>query len=153
MRIRNQRDFWAGVMFAAVGLLFIALSQQYQMGTAAKMGPGYFPTVLGGLMAVLGLMIGLDGVRPHAHELHVEKIGWREIILVLLSVALFAFLLPKLGLVISLAVLIAVAAIASHEFSLRDTLISMVVLIVLSYVVFVRGLELQFPVWPKFLTN
>ena len=52
MKIRNQRDFWSGVLFVITGVLFMILSRQYQFGTAAKMGPGYFPTVLGGIMAV-----------------------------------------------------------------------------------------------------
>ncbi len=51
MQIRNKRDFWSGMMFLIIGLLFVLLSRQYQLGTAAKMGPGYFPTVLGGLLA------------------------------------------------------------------------------------------------------
>jgi uncharacterized protein YacL len=68
-------------------------------------------------------------------------------------VAAFAWCLPRLGMVVSLTLLILLSAIASHEFRLRDTLISIVVLVVMSYFVFVKGLELQFPVWPKFLVQ
>lgn len=153
MQIRNHRDLWAGVMFFAFGVTFVVLSQQYQVGTAAKMGPGYFPTILGGLLALLGLVIFLDAFAKHNAEARLEPVGWRELILVLLSVGLFAVLLPKLGMVVAIVALIAVAAFASHEFKLRDTLISTVVLILMSYLVFVKGLELQFPVWPKFMTN
>lgn len=153
MQLRNHRDLWAGVMFAAVGLLFVFLSQQYTVGTAAKMGPGYFPTVLGGLLTLLGLIIGAGAFARSAPELRVTQVGWRELILVLAAVAAFAWCLPRLGMVISLTLLILVSAIASHEFRLRDTLISVVVLVVMSYFVFVKGLELQFPVWPKFLVQ
>lgn len=153
MQIRSQRDFWAGVMFLVIGLTFVVLSQQYQMGTAAKMGPGYFPTMLGALMAILGAMLCVGGVRKSAPKDLVTRFGWREIGLVLGAVILFGILLPQLGMVISLAVLIGVAALASHEFNVRDTLISIVVLIAIAYAAFVYGLELQFPVWPKFLTN
>lgn len=153
MRIRNHRDLWAGVMFFAFGVVFALLSQQYQMGSAAKMGPAYFPTVLGVLLALLGLVIFAGAFSRSNGEARVAAVGWRELGLILGSVALFAFALPKLGIVVSLIVLISVASLASHEFRLRDTAISIVVLLILSYLVFVKGLELQFPLWPKFLTD
>ena len=153
MQIRNHRDLWAGVMFFVFGALFVVLSQQYQVGSAAKMGPGYFPTILGGLLAVLGLVIFFDAFAKHNAELKIARVGWRELLLVLVAVALFAVLLPSLGMVVAIIVLIGVSAFASHEFSIRDTVIATVVLIVMSYLVFVKGLELQFPVWPKFMTN
>ena len=153
MHIRNHRDLWAGVMFFAFGVAFVLLSQQYQMGSAAKMGPAYFPTVLGAILALLGLVIFAGAFARSSPEARVAAVGWREVGLILGSVALFALALPKLGIVVSLIVLIGVSSLASHEFSLRDTVISVVVLLILSYVVFVKGLELQFPLWPKFLTD
>jgi len=153
MRLRNHRDLWAGVMFFVFGVLFVVLSRQYQLGTAAKMGPGYFPTILGGLLAVLGLIIAFGAFDKHSAELKIERVGWRQLLLLLASIGLFGLLLPKVGMVGSIVVLIGVSALASHEFKLRDTVISTIVLIVLSYVVFVKGLELQFPVWPKFMTG
>lgn len=153
MQIRNKRDFWSGIMFLTVGVLFVLLSRQYQLGTAAKMGPGYFPTVLGGMLAALGALISLGSTAKSNPKSELVAVGWRELIMVLLAVMVFAFLLPKLGMVIALIALIAIAARASHEFSLRDTALATVFLLVLSYVVFVWGLELQFPVWPPFLTK
>jgi Tripartite tricarboxylate transporter TctB family len=153
MQVRNKRDFWSGVMFAGIGLLFMVLSRQYTLGTAAKMGPGYFPTMLGGILVVLGLLIALPALRAKGEATEISKVGWREIVLVLLGVILFAALLPKMGMVVALIVLLVVAALASHEFKFRDTIISIIVLSLLSYGVFVKGLELQFPVWPKFLTQ
>lgn len=153
MRLRNHRDLWAGVMFFVFGVIFVVLSRQYQLGTAAKMGPGYFPTILGGLLAVLGLIIVFGAFDKRNPELKIERVGWRELILLLASIGLFGLLLPKFGMVISIIVLIGVSALASHEFKLRDTVLSTIVLIVMSYFVFVKGLELQFPVWPKFMTG
>jgi uncharacterized protein YacL len=140
-------------MFFAFGMIFVVLSQQYHVGSAAKMGPGYFPLVLGGLLALLGAIIALGSISAANVELKVEKVGWRELGLILGSVALFGALLPSFGIVVALVVLIGVSAFASHDFSLRDTLIAIVVLAVFSYFVFVKGLELQFPLWPKFMTN
>lgn len=153
MQIRNKRDFWSGIMFLVFGVLFVLLSRQYQFGSAAKMGPGYFPSVLGGMLAVLGLIICLGSTSKRIAKAELSPVGWRELTLVLAGVIAFAFLLPKLGMVISLIALIGIAARASHEFRLRDTVLATVVLLLISYVVFVWGLELQFPVWPPFLTK
>lgn len=153
MRIRNHRDFWAGVMFMAFGVGFVLFSTAYPLGTTAKMGPAFFPTVLGVLLAVLGAIISAGAFPQTAIEAQVAKFGWREIFLVLLGVALFAFMLPRLGLVVSVFTLIFVAASASHEFHWKESTISAIVLVLLAYGLFSKGLELQFPVWPKFLVQ
>lgn len=153
MRIRNHRDFWAGVLFFITGVLFMILSRQYQLGTAAKMGPGYFPTILGGLMAVLGLMILVPSLSKRGPEVRVNRIDLKMIALILIAVAVYAATLPKLGFIVSLFLLILIASYASHEFNLKATLISSVVLLGFSYLVFVKGLELQFPFLPTFLTR
>lgn len=153
MKLRNHQDFWAGIMFVALGVLFVLLSRQYQLGTAAKMGPGYFPTVLGGLLALLGLMIVAGAFAKSNIEAKLAKVGWRELFLVLLGVALFAVLLPRLGMVVSLWILIFVSALASHEFNFKETFISAIASSVLAWAVFAKGLELQMAVWPKFLTQ
>lgn len=153
MRLRNHKDFWSGLMFLGLGILFMVLSRQYQMGTAAKMGPGYFPMVLGGILAVLGLIITVGAFARSNDEKKIDKIGWRENILVLLSVGLFAFLLSRLGMVIALIVLVFVGALASHEFRMKATALLSVFLIILAWVVFGWGLELQMPIWPPFLTK
>jgi hypothetical protein len=153
MQIRNQRDFWAGVLFIVTGLIFMVLSRQYNVGTSAKMGPGYFPMMLGGLMAVLGVMVVIPSVLKSAEVLKITKIEPRMVLLVLVAVAVYAFALPKLGFIVALFALIVISSIASHEFNLKTTLISSVILLVFSWLVFVKGLELQFPFLPTFLTN
>lgn len=153
MKLRNHQDFWSGTMFVVLGGLFMALSRQYQFGTAAKMGPGYFPTVLGGILAALGVMIVLSAFYKSNPEAKLAPVGWREFSLLLLGVLLFAILLPKLGLIVSIWVLIFVSALGSHEFNFKETALSAVVLSALGWGVFAKGLELQLAVWPKFLTQ
>jgi hypothetical protein len=153
MVIRNQKDFWAGVLFLVTGLGFVVLSQDYKMGTAAKMGPAYFPTVLGGMMALLGLLIMIPSVRRHRPEERIGKVDFRTIGLVLLSVIVYAMTLPTLGFIVALTLLVFISSLASHEFSLKSTIVSTVVLLVGSWLVFIKGLELQFPFLPVFLTN
>jgi len=153
MQIRNHRDLWAGVLFFAIGAGFAILSQQYHVGTAARMGPGYFPTMLGIILALLGVIIFAGAFSAGNDEAGITAVGWRELGLILASVALFALTLPSLGIVVAIVALIGVSSVASHEFNLRDTLISLAILLLLAYVVFVQALELQFPLWPKFLTD
>lgn len=140
-------------MFLVVGLAFAYAATTYQMGTAAKMGPGYFPFWLGIVMAIMGIIVSMSALGKKAEEAKLEKWDVRSVLWVTGSVILFAITLPYMGLVVSLIVLIFVAAMASHEFHWKGTIISAVILNVIAYVAFVWGLKLQFSVWPFFLTN
>lgn len=153
MKIRNQKDFWSAVMFVIFGVLFIVWSTEYQFGTTQRMGPGYFPSVLGYMLVGLGILVAVPSIKHDAEETHVEGIGWRGLLVILGSVALYAVLLPRMGFVVSMAALVILSAMASKEFTWKAALLSTVVLGVFSYLVFVKGLELQFPVWPPFMTR
>lgn len=153
VRAANQKDFWSAAMFVLFGVLFMIWSAEYQFGTTQRMGPGYFPMVLGAMLVVLGVLVGLPAIRQGAVETRVEKIGWRGLLIILGAVLLYAVLLPRLGFVASLVSLIVLSSMATKEFTWKATLASVVVLGVCSYVVFVKGLDLQFPVWPPFLTR
>ena len=91
MKITNGKDFWAGVMFIAFGLAFMYVSRNYAMGNAVRMGPAYFPTVLGGMLAVLGAAVFLRAfVSKVAHPLRVFPFRhWYCLLGLVLSV--FAF--------------------------------------------------------------
>jgi len=104
-------------------------------------------------MALLGLVIVWVSAARTNSEARLEGVGWRELFLVLVSVGVFAATLPSLGMVVAIGLLILISALASHEFSWKETLIEAVVLLAMSWLVFIKGLELQFPVWPKFLTQ
>ena len=152
MHIRNKRDFWGGAMFAAFGALFAFFATSYDIGTGARMGPGYFPLILGILLALLGIFVAIGSLAKTNSQTELEAVGWRELVMVLGAVAIFAVTLPWLGMVISVALLILISAMADYQFSWKETTISIIVLVVMSYFVFVKGLELQFPVWPVFFT-
>ena len=146
MKIRNPKDFLAGLMFIAFGLAAVILAYNYNMGTAARMGPAYFPKVLGGVLAVLGAIIlvesfVVEGTAP-------KNFALRPLILILLSTIIFGVLLRPLGLVLALFALIVVSALGGHEFKWKEVLILFVILAAGSVAVFVYGLQLQFPIWP-----
>ncbi|HYD59951.1 MAG TPA: tripartite tricarboxylate transporter TctB family protein [Noviherbaspirillum sp.] len=149
MKIRNYKDFWAGLLCAAFGLFFAVVGSQYRFGTAAKMGPGYFPTVLGCVVVVLGLLVTLTSMSPKAAQERVPAFAWKPLVLVLGAVALFGLLLNQLGLVLCIVMLVCVSSMASHEFTWKGTILNATALLVLCMTVFVWALQLQFPLWPN----
>ena len=151
LKIKNQKDFWAGVMFAGFGSFFFGFGSRYAMGSTAKMGPGYFPTVLGVLLLLLGIAIVLSSVSPKARSESVDKFSWKALGLILGPVILFGVLLQSLGLIVNLLLLVILSSFASHEFRWTSAMLNALTLTVLSYIVFVWALKLQFPLWPAFL--
>ncbi len=153
MKIKSQKDFWSGLMFIATGLGFAAGASNYSFGTSARPGPGYFPFGLGILLALLGalvlfksLTIETEGGDP------VGAIPWKPLGLITLSVVVFGLALPKLGMVVSLPLLILIASLAGDEFRLKEVLINIVVLTLGSWAIFIKGLNLVIPLWPAFIT-
>jgi len=139
------------VQFVIVGVVFAWFATDYQMGTAARSGPGYFPFWLGIIMAVLGAILSIGGMSSKAEHTEVSKFDWRSLVLVLGSVTLFGLLLKPLGLYLSLVLLVMGSSIASHEFSLKVAIANAVFLVVFAYVAFVKGLGLIFPLYPWFM--
>ena len=153
MRLKNAKDFWSGVMFIAFGVLFVFVARNYDMGTAARMGPAYFPTVLGGLLGVLGAFIAFRGVTLASEDDHggVDKFHFKPLLLVLGGVVAFALLLRPMGLVVAIAALVIIASLGSGEFKWREIVPLGVGLILLVLAVFIYGLGLTIPVLPAFM--
>ena len=151
MNIRNQRDFGAGIMYMVIGLFFTIVATQYPMGTAAKMGPGYFPFCLGILMTVLGLLVLVQSLGAKAAIEKIPKFNWKIIAQITGSVVLYGLLLPRMGFLVAVVVLVLVSASASKEFTWKGSLINAAFLVTFTYSVFVVGLKLQFPLLPVFL--
>lgn len=153
MRIQKQTDFFSGLMFIAVGIGFSVVACGYTMGTAARMGPGYFPFWLGVLLALLGVIVALGALSLKGEADRIARFDLRTVLWVLGSVVLFALVLKPLGMVLSVVVLVLVSSMASHEFTWRGALLNAVVLVVISMGAFVYGIHLQMPVWPAFLSS
>ena len=152
MKIKSQRDFASGLMFIVIGASFAVGALNYTFGNSAKPGPGFFPFGLGGLLAIFGaivlfksLTIESEGGEP------IGAIAWRPLLIVLGAVIGFGLLLPRAGLVVALPALVIASSLASDEFKLVPALVGSVVLTLLSWAVFVKGLGLTIPVWPAFV--
>jgi len=144
--IRHPKDFWSGVLFMGIGAFAVIAGAKYTIGTAARMGPGYFPRILGILLIVLGALLTLRAFRMTGDRVPGWK--WRPTLLVLGSVVLFGAIVKFVGMAISTVILIVLASAASHEFRPKEALISGVLLAALAVGVFVVGLNLQLPIWP-----
>jgi len=142
--IRHPKDFWTGIIFLFIGLAAIVIGRDYPMGSAGRMGPAYFPTVLGGLLALIGL-IGV--IRSFLHDGEaVGKFYIKEIVLILAAVLLFGFLVRGAGLVPAALVLILMSAYASPKFTWGASILLAVGLAVFAVLVFVKLLGLPMPI-------
>lgn len=149
MRVKSQRDFWSGLMFLGVGIAFAWGATWYSFGSSARPGPGYFPFGLGVIMALLGAAILFESLTIETEDGEpVGMIPWKPLIVIIVSVVIFGAMLPRLGMLISLPVLVLGSSWASDEFSWKATVISAVVLTAGSWLVFVKGLNLTIPVLP-----
>jgi hypothetical protein len=150
VRIANPRDFWAGVAFGGFGLFMaVYAATNYQLGTAVRMGPGYFPTWIGGIVALLGLILALTSLRVTGPKLPTWH--WRPTLLVLAGAIAYGYMLKPLGLVAATIIAVVITAAGGYEFRWRETLILAVALAVFSVAVFVYALGLPFPLWPEAL--
>ncbi len=141
--IGNPKDFWSGAIFVAVGLAAVVLARTHPMGTAMRMGPAYFPTMLGGLLALIGLITVLRSLVRAGEP--IGRLAYGKVSLVLASNVLFALLLRRVGLVVSLILLVLTSAYASQRFSWRASLALGVGLAAACAITFVTLLGLPIP--------
>jgi len=146
MRIRSPKDFWSGLFFIAVAVGFIGLSRQYNMGNMHRMGPALFPTMVGTLLAGLGLVMTLRSFAIDGPP--VPRFHARPILISLIAIVLFGVALQNSGLVAAVTALVIVGAIASSESRVLETVGLTLALIVFSVAVFVWLLGLPIPLWP-----
>ena len=170
MKIKSERDFWSGMMFVVVGVIFAVGATNYSMGPAcppndpcatslwarmsqlsAHPGAGYFPLGLSVLVALLGaivlfksLTIESEGGDP------IGSFAWRPLLIIIAAIAVFGLILEPLGLIITIPVLIFMSSLAGDEFHWKGVAIAAVILTVFSWAIFVLGLKLTIPVWPWF---
>lgn len=152
MKIKSQRDFFSGLMFLVVGVVFAVGATNYNMGSSARPGPGYFPLILSMILALLGavvlfksLTIETDGGDP------IGAIAWRPLLVIVFAIAVFGAALPRLGLVVTVPLLIIIVSFAGNEFRWPGVIANSIVLTVFAWLVFVYGLKLTIPMWPGFL--
>ncbi len=149
LHILARKNVLAGLMFIAIAALGLWLSRDYPIGTALRMGTGYVPRLLCWVLMGLGAAIVVQGLREK--DAPPERISWRQlmpILVVTTSLVAFALAIEQLGLVLSILLLVGIGAIAARDIKIWETLVAAVVLIALSWAIFILGLGLTIPVWP-----
>jgi hypothetical protein len=171
VKIKSERDFWSGLMFVTVGVVFAIGATNYSMGPAcpandpcaaglwarlsqlsAHPGAGYFPLGLSILLALLGaivlfksLTIESEGGDP------VGAFAWRPLVVIVVAIAVFGVMLEQLGLALTVPVLILISSLAGDEFHWKGVVANAAVLTIGAWAIFVWGLKLTIPVWPWFV--
>ena len=162
MGIKSQKDFFSGLVFVVFGVAYALGSMNYKIGDGARMGPGYFPLLLGTLLAILGGVVIFKAMVVETVD--GDKVGsmaWRPLVFIILANLVFGVLLgglpsiklPAFGLIIAIYALVLIASMAGDEFKLKGVMVLATILAVMSYAAFIWLLKLQFPVWPAFLTR
>jgi hypothetical protein len=162
VKIKSQKDFFSGLMFTVVGASFAYGATNYSIGSGGRMGPGYFPLLLGVILAILGSAIMFKALVVETQD--GEKIGswaWKPLFFIIAANVLFGILLgglpslgiPAMGLIAAIFGVTIVASLAGETFNLKEVLILSVVLSFGSYLAFIMLLKLQFPVWPTFIVG
>jgi len=157
MKVKSQQDFFSGLLFTVVGIAFAWGATDYKIGDSARMGPGYFPLLLGVLLALLGTVMTFKALVIETPE--GEKVGrfaWRPLVFIIAANLVFGVALgglpslkvPALGLIVGIYALTFMASLAGDRFKAKEAAVLATVLAVLSYLAFVLLLKLQFVVWP-----
>jgi len=171
LKIKSERDFWSGLMFLVVGVVFAIGATNYSMGPAclpsdpcatslwerlaqlsAHPGAGYFPLGLAILVALLGAVVLFKALTIESDGGgRVGTFAWRPLLVIIVAIALFGAMLEPLGLAVTVPVLIAVSSLAGDEFRWKGVVANAVVLTVGSWAIFIWGLKLTIPLWPAFV--
>jgi len=163
MQIKSKKNFASGLLFASVGAAFALGATGYNVGSAARMGPGYFPLMIGVLLTLLGLVVVAGSLtsRRVGDGDPIGRIAWKPLGFVIGANVLFGILLagigsiglPAMGLVIAIYALVIVACMAGADFRMKLAVMLATVLAIGSYLTFIVGLKLQFQVWPTFISG
>ncbi len=162
MHIKSQKDFFCGLMFMGLGLAFAWGASTYNVGTGARMGPGYFPLMLGILLGIIGAVVTFTSLVVETEGGgKIGKIAWQPLVFIIGANVIFGILLaglpgigfPAFGLIVAIYALVFISSMAEAGWKFKNTLILATVLAVGSYLAFVVALKLQFPVWPAFITG
>lgn len=148
---RNPKDFWTGLIYIFVGAGALVISRDYDMGTAVKMGPAYFPTILSVLLVGIGIISVLRAFIRSGSPIGV--VAWKGLVLIVASTLLFGVVLRGAGVVIALPLLVIVSALASARFSWKTALLEAAGITVFCIVVFLKGLGVPLPILGSWFGN
>jgi len=147
LRPKNSQDFYGGLFFVGLGLFGIVIGKGYTMGSISRMGPGYLPMVLSYGLIIIGALITIRAIRQG--ESRIEHAYWRPMVFVMGSILVFAFLIPRGGLVLSTFLVTILSSFGARKTHWRNTIVLGILMALLTALVFIKLLGLPISVWPK----
>ena len=141
---RNAKDFWTGLIYIVVGSAALIISRDYEMGSAVKMGPAYFPTLLGALLMGIGIISVLRSFFKSGTA--IGAVAWKGAFLIAASTVLFGMIVRGAGVAIALPLLVIISASASTRFSFKTSVVEAVGITAFCILVFVQGLGVPLPI-------
>lgn len=145
MKHRDTRDIVGGLSLVVIGLFAAVYAQRYNFGELSRMGPGFFPVVLGIILAVLGVLIALPAMLRRGEPMHVE---WKSASLVLLSIVVFALALPRLGLLLATMLPVLISSLADRQITWKGRFVLAISVAAIVYLIFGYGLGMTLPIFP-----
>ena len=143
-RIRSPKDFYAGLIYLGIGISTIVIGREYPMGTAFKMGPAYFPTVLAALLSLIGLISLIRSFVRKGDSM--PTFAWKPLLLIVAATVVFGLLVKGAGLAIALPLFVMMTAYASVKFHWGRSLVLAAATTVFCALVFVKGLGVPLPI-------
>jgi hypothetical protein len=144
MKNKDTRDLIGGIALIAIGVFAAVHARQYELGELQRMGPGYFPTALGIILAILGVLVTVPALFREGTSIKVE---WKSLLWVIISILIFAILLNTLGMVFT-SILAVIASSMASDIKWKARLILSGCIAVITYMIFSFGLGMVIPVWP-----
>ena len=145
-----RKDLGAGAVFVGLGLAFAITSSTYEIGTALRMGPGYYPLVLGSALVVLGILIAVKGFVA-ADSDDIGPVPWKALVLLVAALIFFGYTVRGLGLVPALLVTVLMSALAGHRAKVIPAVVIAACITALSVLIFVITLQLRLPYFGPWL--
>jgi len=149
LKITNQESFVAGLFYIILGGSTVVLSYGLNIGTASRMGPGFFPLAVGILLTVVGVMVFVGSLSAGAEESRITRVSIRKTAIIIAAVVIFGLTIEPLGLFVALSLVIIVGSLANKPFPWRSVFLSIVILTPLVWVIFIKVLAVPFPLWPQ----
>jgi hypothetical protein len=145
VELRNNKDFLAGLLLIAVGGGGFYMALDYPFGSALRMGPGYFPRVLAGILIAFGVFVMIRGIL--AAERVKGRWGWKPLAFITVALVAFGWIMDKYGFIPALVVLFIISTLGGHEFKWKEVAVLTVVMIAFAVAVFIYGLGLPYQLW------
>jgi hypothetical protein len=145
LRVKSPQDLGAAILFLIIGIAGIYFGRDLSFGSASRMGPGFFPTLLSCVIVAIGAIVGLRSLAVEGPP--IEPIKLRPLLFILIAIVAFGYLIEQVGLAITTAALTIFAAYARHDVNLKETVVLAVFLAAFAIGVFAYALGQPLPIW------